>query len=179
MKHKKIIYGIVIALILFSCLILIFRYHSINKNKTNLYGVRQEIFIQKNKLIHASNIDFKVNNYKVIKKTDQTTVLVNIELQKTGITNFGFHKNNSNFFENMAVSTTDYSFSWNPSIESLKNNVSKKSLQDFKQGRVAELQLTFDISNKLLESSNNKLKFRFLIPRGNTNSYIKYSLLLE
>lgn len=168
-----------IALIFFSSLILIFRYHSINKNKNNLYGVRQEIFIQKNQLIHASNIDFKVNNYKIIKKTDQTTFLVNIELQKTGITNFGFHKNNSNFFENMAVSTTDYSFSMIPNLGSLSNNISKKALEDFTQGRATELQLTFDFPKKLLKTQNNKFKFKFLVPRGKTNSYIKYSLLLE
>lgn len=168
-----------IALIFFSSLILIFRYHSINKNKNNLYGVHQEIFIQKNQFIHASNVDFKINNYKVIKKAEKTTVLVNIELQKTGITNFGFHKNNPNFFGNMDVSTTDYSFSMIPTLDSLKNNVTKKALDDFKQGRVAELQLTFDTTKKALEASNSKLKFRFLVPRGKTNSYIKYSLLLE
>ncbi|NYZ59811.1 hypothetical protein [Lactococcus lactis] len=179
MNHKKVISMIVIALILCSSVFLIFRYQVVNKNKDNLYGVHEEVFIHENQLIHASNVDFKIKRAQVVRKQSGIKVFINLELQKTGVTNFGFKKNNSNFFENMDVATTDFSFSMNPTIESIYNLKINKTFDNFKQGKLTTPQIEFDIPKTLLESSNNKLKFRFLVPKGKTNSYIKYSLLLK
>ena len=59
---------IVIALILCSSVFLIFRYQVVNKNKDNLYGVHEEVFIHENQLIHASNVDFKIKRAQVVRK---------------------------------------------------------------------------------------------------------------
>ncbi|MFK5283918.1 hypothetical protein ACI3PL_30505, partial [Lacticaseibacillus paracasei] len=79
----------------------------INNNNSYL-GVTKKILITKNTTIKAHNLNFKIKDYKVIPTKDKLFVGLDVEIQKTGALNFSFKENNTNFFDNMYVSSPYY-----------------------------------------------------------------------
>lgn len=173
MKFKVIISSFVIALILVG---VAFRYYKVNQNLLN-GGIEKTSFIRENELIHGPSIDFKIMNLKKIEEGEEGSkikVSLTLEATSTGQNNFGFHKNNPYFIENIFLETP-YS---QPSSVSLDNNreAIKSAINNFAKGQTITVPLLFETSKKEWENSESKPKITFLIPHH--NKYIRYSIRL-
>lgn len=95
-KHKLWLIIFLILIIVMS--IGIFRYHKVNANPKSL-GVTKEVFINQNQLIHAKNVDFMICSAHVSKSKGQIMVPVELTIKQTGSANYGYKKNNPNFWK--------------------------------------------------------------------------------
>jgi outer membrane protein assembly factor BamA len=174
----KIIKKIIIAILALGLIsVFILKYIHINNNNSYL-GVTKKILITKNTTIKAHNLNFKIKDYKVIPTKDKLFVGLDVEIQKTGALNFSFKENNTNFFDNMYVSSPYYTAPYNPSIEELNSENSKMNINLFNQGKLSTVHLTFEINKKFYNLKTKKLIYYFLVPTDGLHKYTKYYLPL-
>lgn len=164
-----------IPIIVVGCILMMFRYIQVNQHVTNA-GVKQEIIIQKNQLVHTSNVNFKIEKYALVPHGNDFQAKITVQLTKTGVSNYGFKKNNDFFTDNMWV---DCPYLGNMPTVSNGSNIArlKKDIQNFDQGQTISTNLLFNIPAEMMHAKHHKLYFVFLVPQA--NQYEKYLLLLD
>lgn len=174
MKTKnKIVPLISILAVAILCFVFYIRYHAVNANVVN-NGHIEEVLIQKNQEVHAYHEDFKITQVSVTKQNDEVKVKLQMQLHKTGQSNYGFHKNNPNFGENMWLNVP-YSIAVPAKVTTIDNK--RLSYKQLLNRTDITVNVLMSAPMQMYNRANKKARFSFLVPTN--RSYVKYSLLLE
>lgn len=171
MKNKKILFTIVVFTILTSCL-LILGYKKVN-NKFAERGV-QETLVKPNQLVKTKNVDFMVKKTEITKNTNQVKVYITLALRLKHKSDFGFHKNNNNFYENTWLNIP-YGLS-SPTERAWDQNGKKLTQREIDRFKQQNVKIEFDTTKTEIKNKNAPVRFSFLIP--NKQYYEKYSMLI-
>lgn len=165
MKNKRNYLKLFFLFILGIGVLFFTRIQSVNANG---FSDVKNIEISKDQLVRSNNVTFKINSVDSATIKGEKEIRVNLTINQSGLSDYGFKKNNVRFSDNMRLIGSNQRTIF--PIRITDNNGDNLQLDERIIGRKLNVNLYFITNSLQMDGS----KFSFIVPNGTQHTQYNY-----